>query len=77
MHLIHNVTFEDLFINILRDYYDTFGGDPLNVDYKITDNIVDEYAKLMLYRSSSLSSKRISRVSLKSNVPQRTLMFRR
>lgn len=34
----HNVTFEDLFINILRDYYDTFGGDPLNVDYKITDN---------------------------------------
>ena len=45
----HNVTFEDLFINILRDYYDTFGGDPLNVDYKITDNIVDEYAKLRPY----------------------------
>ena len=38
--------FEELFINILRDYYDTFGGDPLNVDYKITDNIEDEYAKL-------------------------------
>lgn len=46
MHVGHSVTFEELFINILRDYYDTFGGDPLNVDYKITDNIADEYAKL-------------------------------
>ena len=54
MHLSHNVTFEDLFINILRDYYDTFGGDPLNVDYKITDNIVDEYAKLRPYVSHFL-----------------------
>lgn len=43
-----------MFINILRDYYDTFGGDPLNVDYKITDNIVDEYAKLRPYVSHFL-----------------------
>ena len=41
-----NVTFEELFIDILRDYYDTFGGVPLNVDYKITENMVDEYTKL-------------------------------